>query len=361
MKPITVPRITANEDVVQVVEVAAGQNEACSAGDLLCVLQSTKTTYELTAEADGHVWFTTEPGAGVTVGQTIGWTSPELIDPSAIPTSADSPSQTPGGTDRGVIVTRKAAELLARHGISATSIRTDGVLRASEVEAFVRGRDDAAKPPDSRYAELERVMKSAETGDVSVADIARLKQTLELAASLYAERWDRQIPSLDVLFDRWAAGSALGFGERSNISHLSYVIGDVKVGRGTFVGPFTVLDGGGGLTIGDFCSIAAGVHVYSHDTIGRALSGYRMEASRAPTRIGSACFIGPHSVVAKGVTIGDHCFVGANSVVTADVPSYTAVQGNPARVIGRVEVSDDGRVQIVPVQRHEAPTPIGEG
>jgi tetrahydrodipicolinate N-succinyltransferase len=52
-----------------------------------------------------------------------------------------------------------------------------------------------------------------------------------------------------------------------------------------------------------------------------------------PIRIGSNVWIGFDSCVLPGVTIGDGSVVGARSVVNQDVPPYTVVAGNPARVI----------------------------
>ena len=93
----------------------------------------------------------------------------------------------------------------------------------------------------------------------------------------------------------------------------------------------------GGLTIGDHCSISAGVHLYTHDTVKRALSGGKHEIEREPTSIGSRCYIGPHTVVVKGVTIGDGCVIGAHSLVLEDIPAGSRAHGNPCRVTGRAE------------------------
>jgi acetyltransferase-like isoleucine patch superfamily enzyme len=56
-----------------------------------------------------------------------------------------------------------------------------------------------------------------------------------------------------------------------------------------------------------------------------------------PVRIGNAVWIGFDSVVLPGVTIGDGSIVGCRSVVAADVPPYTLVAGNPARVVRQLE------------------------
>ena len=86
--------------------------------------------------------------------------------------------------------------------------------------------------------------------------------------------------------------------------------------------------------IGDHCSIAAGVHVYSHDTIDWALSGGRAAYRRQPTRIGDDCYIGPHAVITAGVQIGSRCLVGALSMVKSDLPDGSVAVGCPARIIG---------------------------
>jgi len=44
-------------------------------------------------------------------------------------------------------------------------------------------------------------------------------------------------------------------------------------------------------------------------------------------------WIGFNSIILKGVTIGEGAIVGAGSVVTKDIPAYSVVGGNPAKVI----------------------------
>jgi acetyltransferase-like isoleucine patch superfamily enzyme len=61
----------------------------------------------------------------------------------------------------------------------------------------------------------------------------------------------------------------------------------------------------------------------------------------SPVRIGGNVWIGFDVCVLPGVTIGEGAVVGARSVVAEDVPPYTVVAGNPARVIRGL---DDGEV-----------------
>jgi acetyltransferase-like isoleucine patch superfamily enzyme len=50
-------------------------------------------------------------------------------------------------------------------------------------------------------------------------------------------------------------------------------------------------------------------------------------------KIGRGAFIGINSIVMPGVHIGEGVLVGPGSIVTQDVPDYTWVAGNPAKMI----------------------------
>ena len=156
------------------------------------------------------------------------------------------------------------------------------------------------------------------------------------------DQWDRTLPMNDMLADRWEQAEFLGFGEGASIYQQTYVYGDVRVGEGSWVGPNVLLDGSGGpLRIGSHCSVSTGVQVYTHDSIAWALTGGRAQYRRAPVTIGDNCYIGPMSVITKGVTIGDGTLVGALTVVVEDAPAGSIVRGNPGRIVGRVHVEGD--------------------
>ena len=49
------------------------------------------------------------------------------------------------------------------------------------------------------------------------------------------------------------------------------------------------------------------------------------------------CCIGMGSIIMPGVTIGEGAMIGAGSVVAKDVPAWTIVTGNPAKVVKVIE------------------------
>lgn len=159
------------------------------------------------------------------------------------------------------------------------------------------------------------------------------------------ERWQRALPFNEEISDRWERARALGFGEGASIYDTAYVYGEVRVGARTWVGPFVILDGSGGLEIGSWCSISAGVHLYSHDTVAWAVSGGQADYVHQPTRVGDCCYIGPNTIIVAGVEVGDHSIVAANSFVRNSFEPYTFVAGSPAVVKGRVHV-DGSEVRI---------------
>src|SRR4051812_668612 len=78
------------------------------------------------------------------------------------------------------------------------------------------------------------------------------------------KKYDRVLPANELFTDRWEKARYLGFGEGSSIYDSSYVFGDVKVGNNTWIGPNSVLDGTGGITIGSYCSFGACSQIYTH-------------------------------------------------------------------------------------------------
>lgn len=129
----------------------------------------------------------------------------------------------------------------------------------------------------------------------------------------------------------------------------AWVIGEPSIGEGTWIGPFTIVDGSGGLRIGRGCDISSGAQIYTHASTKRCVSGRSYpEVDRAPTTIGDNVFIGANAVVQMGVTIGDAAVVSAGAVVTNDVPSGVVVSGVPARPRARVVITE-GDVQYLPL------------
>lgn len=167
-----------------------------------------------------------------------------------------------------------------------------------------------------------------------------LRKHLHWLQAVMYDRWDRHVSVGDLLMDRWETAQRYGWGEGASCYDNVLILGDVKVGKQTWVGPNTVLDGSGGLEIGDFCSISAGAQIYSHNSVRWAVSMGAAEIERRPTRIGSGVYIGPNAVISMGVTIGDRAIIGAMTFVAHDVLSDSVFSGRTPMMMQPDTISD---------------------
>jgi UDP-2-acetamido-3-amino-2,3-dideoxy-glucuronate N-acetyltransferase len=96
-----------------------------------------------------------------------------------------------------------------------------------------------------------------------------------------------------------------------------------------------------GVTIEDDVFVGHGV-TFINDKYPRATNGNGYLQSEAdwqvtPTVIKKGASIGSGSTILCNVTIGEKAIVGSGSVVTKDVPPYTIVAGNPAKIVRRIK------------------------
>ena len=161
-------------------------------------------------------------------------------------------------------------------------------------------------------------------------------------------KYDRVLPTGELLFNRFDKARYLSMGKNSSVYDTSVVMGDITVGDNVWIGPYTLLEGiHGKVTIGNFVSINTGVIICTHDSTKHYLSGGIDPFQKGDVSIGSNTVVGSMSMICCGVNIGKHCLIGANSLVSQSVEDYTIVAGTPAKPIGRVEIRPDGSVELL--------------
>lgn len=160
--------------------------------------------------------------------------------------------------------------------------------------------------------------------------------------SSFQEELNRSVSFGDVFVDRWERASKLGFGERTNIYDSSLVIGEVKIGSDCWIGPYTILDGSGELEIGNFSTISAGVHIYTHDNLKSTLSSGKFPIERKKVIIGNNTYLAPNVIVSKGVVLGNFCVAAAGSFVNKSFADFSIIAGVPAKQIGIVKMQEEG-------------------
>lgn len=134
------------------------------------------------------------------------------------------------------------------------------------------------------------------------------------------------------------------------LGHLTVYLhgGSITVGSSCFIGENTRIWSAQNISIGNRVLISHSVNI--HDNISHSLSAASrhnhfkaifssghpesLDIPKANIVIEDDAWIGFGAAVMKGVTIGRGAVIGAHSVITKDVPAYTVVVGNPARVVG---------------------------
>jgi UDP-2-acetamido-3-amino-2,3-dideoxy-glucuronate N-acetyltransferase len=136
-------------------------------------------------------------------------------------------------------------------------------------------------------------------------------------------------------------------GADCNICDHSYIDQDVVIGdRVTIKGQVAIVDG---MTLEDDVFVGPNA-TFMNDRFPRSQNS-TWQCERMV--IGRGVSVGFGATVLPGVNIGEGAMVGAGAVVTKDVPPYTVVVGNPARVLR--EVTDAERLpEPVPASRSAA-------
>jgi len=123
--------------------------------------------------------------------------------------------------------------------------------------------------------------------------------------------------------------------------------GEIDIGEWCFIGSQTRIWSAAKVSVGDRTLISHQVNIFDSQTHPVSASKRHeqfksimthghpesIDLDEQPVIIGNDVWIGAAAIILKGVKIGDGAIVGAGSVVTCDVPAWTLVAGNPARVI----------------------------
>lgn len=114
-----------------------------------------------------------------------------------------------------------------------------------------------------------------------------------------------------------------------------YHVQRLSIGDGTWIGQAAFLHAAGGISVGRRVGIGPHVSILTstHAMPPRPLPILEGALEFAPVVLGDGCDVGVGAIILPGVTVGEGAQVGAGAVVTHDVPAFTIVAGNPARVL----------------------------
>ena len=79
--------------------------------------------------------------------------------------------------------------------------------------------------------------------------------------------------------------------------------------------------------------------VFTNIRLPRSEYPQRGNAHYEKTLVKKSASIGANSTIICGTTIGEYSLIGSGSMVTKDIPAFSLVFGNPAKIIGWVRQS----------------------
>ncbi len=122
------------------------------------------------------------------------------------------------------------------------------------------------------------------------------------------------------------------------VYHIPFDIANpekITIGNFVYFGSNTVINGRGGLNIGDHAVLADQVTILTADHRYEMADSLPFDENyiNKPVRIGCAAWIGFGVRIVPGVTIGDGAIIGMGAVVARDIPDGAVAVGNPARAV----------------------------
>lgn len=148
-------------------------------------------------------------------------------------------------------------------------------------------------------------------------------------------------PSVHVLGKdniRVGENTCVSEGSWLNVNHRDKGKVSIEIGNNCFIGKQNFFTSGDYIRIGDYTLTTIGCRfIGSSHQVGDPEVPYLLTGTTKDDRIiiGVNCFIGAGATVLGNVSVGHGSVVGANSLVLSDIPPFSLVVGNPAKVVKR--------------------------
>lgn len=122
---------------------------------------------------------------------------------------------------------------------------------------------------------------------------------------------------------------------------------EIRHPENLFIGNQTAITGDcfinayGGVKIGNYCHIAKGLTIYSHNHNWKSESfiPYDEKSIKKPVYIGNCVWIGANVTISPGAEIEDGVIISTGSVVFGHIPRCAIIRGNPAQIVGYRDIN----------------------
>lgn len=366
---VRAPRSSANDDVLSVLTLTAADGQGVAAGQPLLEVEGAKAVTEVEAEAAGVVHFLVAPGDKVPVGGPLAVVAPPGMGREEVLAAVRAearPEAAPAA--EGVRFSRKAAALIAEHGLDAALFAGRGLVDEAAVRAHLA--DAGAAPADWAPSQPRRghqgrvLVIGARPGAWQVLSVLLFEQGTRVVGLLDddAARHGTKVMGVPVLgplamMDELARDGtaqsvicavsssipfrrqvrdlarAAGLGLANAIHPTACFDDGARIGGGNYFGAFCYV--GAETVIGDNGFFSSRTTFEHHNVVGCDVTTGPNVATSGLVRIGDGVKFGAGVVVEPRVAIGDGAVLASQTAITADVPPGAVVKsGLAAKVRG---------------------------
>jgi len=361
---INAPLINVNEEQARLVEWLKGPGELVHQGEMLCILETMKSTFELDAPQKGFFNPISEVNSSVTVGQIIAVLTEEKDQPYEIPQD-EVPALVEENNNLPVKRqwTKKAEIIAKRNGLHieniVSKIGSSTTITEAIISAYIKNskkkEPTRSTPITKKQGQIERILIIG-GGNVAVLVLDILKRlpfqqaigivddnpaligttvmgcpvlgNLKKVNQLWREdAFDAAALAIGVLptradiFDKFTR-EGIPF---TNIIDPTAIIGEgSEMGSGNMIMGFCRL--GPEAVIGENNFLSAYVNIEHHNTMGSHCTFGPNVFMSGGVNIGSHVRFGTGISIEPRITIGDHVTIASGTVLTTHVPDNTLVR-----------------------------------
>jgi acetyltransferase EpsM len=349
---VRVPLLNPNERDAQLVALHVSEGASISANDLICTLETTKSTADVAADRDGYVvGIRAEVGDRVVAGDVLCWLAG---DPDWKPPAAEAAASIKTASGVKLRITEPAIALAEELGVDLDALPGDEWITADIVRRYAQ-QEAPLEVPDLEIDSKSLVVYGGGGHGKALIDLIRVLGTYTIVGILD----DGMNPGDQVMGVPILGGAemldplkARGLGRAVNavggigdvqsrvrvferlrqadyvcpvlVHPTAFVEVSAKLADGVQVFPHAYIGSDAQIGFGAIVNTAA---VVSHDC---RLADYANVAPGAllagGVEIGAGALIGMGTTINLNVTVGDGARVGNSSVIKADVPGAGIVR-----------------------------------
>jgi acetyltransferase-like isoleucine patch superfamily enzyme len=303
---IVLTREDANTEYALLAEWLVEDRSEVSAGQPVCVVETTKATVEVEAPGAGTIVQLYGEEVEVELGKTIAYVAETADELASIAADAEAkPAPKPAAGDRKA--TRKAVELAELHGVDLAEIDKRGFITEKDIEALLAQRKAAAPAAGP-------ILAGVSTDGVSLPAVFELDEADGALDPGFLSSLDhdvfRTLPAADKVASLRAAGARIGEGVDLGEGSL-VVAGRIVIEDGVRLGPRATVVCEEALAIGELTQFGGDLELRCR----RAFLGAGIWGGRS-VRFGGGGHRDPWATLA----VGDLAFVGDEAFVNVCRP-----------------------------------------